>query len=199
MTVNADAAFSPEWRVGAIWLLEKFDAGETWFYVADFRTAMGCYRVWPEVAATELVATIDPLLKTLQHKKAIGPVKDFPGYPVRDAKGFCDSEWFVSKSMCDALSIDGCPDREFHGWRKIKPAIRDVVAEYCIPQTPATPKELVTVEDVAGMLVNVDAKTLLNNDVKTWGEPEGKVNRSRAWDLDRIRPIIEKTRRFKGV
>ncbi len=67
---------------------------------------------------------------------------------------------------------------------------------------PAPPREyskLVTVDDVAAMLVDVGAKTLQNHDVKKWGPPDGKVNRFRAWNLDRIRPIIEKTRQFKDV
>ena len=199
MDVNADAVFSPEWRVGALWLLEKFDAGETWFYVSDFREAMGCYPAWPKVATPEIQATVENLLATLQHKEAIGPHREFPGYPVRSQEGFCDAKWLLSKTICDVLSTDGCPDREFHGRRKIKPGIRDVVASYCIPQTPATPRKLVTVEDVAEMLVDVEAKTLHNSDAKKWGAPDGKVNRSRAWFLDRIRPVIEKTRQFKDV
>jgi len=59
--------------------------------------------------------------------------------------------------------------------------------------------KLVTVDDVAAMLVDVEAKTLHNSDVKKWGDPDGKVNRSRAWNLERIRPIIEQTRQFKDV
>jgi hypothetical protein len=61
------------------------------------------------------------------------------------------------------------------------------------------PGKLVTIDEVAAMLVDVEAKTLHNSDVKSWGAPDGKVNRSRAWNLDRIRPIIEQTRQFKDV
>lgn len=56
---------------------------------------------------------------------------------------------------------------------------------------------LVTVDDVAAMLLEVEPKTLLNNDVKSWGPPDGKVNRCRAWNWERIRPIVLQKRRLK--
>ncbi len=66
-------------------------------------------------------------------------------------------------------------------------------------ESSVAPRQLVTVHDVAAMLTDVDVKTLQNNDVKTWGGHDGRINRSRAWFLDRIRPIIEQKRQFRDV
>ena len=202
MTVNADAAFSPEWRVGAVWLLEQFDSGETWFHVADLTTVMGCYPVWPDTGSPKLHKVASNLIRCLRKKNAVGRKRNFSGYPVKDAQtGYVSSGWATAKILAEVMSFDGCPDRKLDGRREIKPGIRDVVATYCVPVRPDSSglRKLVTVDDVAEMLVDVEAKTLHNSDVKKWGAPDGKVNRSRAWDLDRIRPIIEKTRQFKDV
>jgi len=82
-----------------------------------------------------------------------------------------------------------------------RPTIRKYKTETgfdAIPQTVAEDK-LVTVEDVAAMLTDVEAKTLRNTDSKLWGSPDGKINRSNAWKLSRILPIVLKSRRLKDA
>jgi len=132
MTVNADAAFSPEWRVGAVWLLEQFDSGATWFHVADLKTVMGCYPVWPNTSPPNNHNVTRNLIRFLRKKNAVGRRRDFPGYPVKDVQTGCvNAAWLASKVLADVWSFDGCPDREFDGRRDIKSGIRDVVATYC--------------------------------------------------------------------
>lgn len=58
--------------------------------------------------------------------------------------------------------------------------------------------ELVTVKQVAERCFDVEAKTLLNDDVKHWGPHAKKIGRERAWYWQKILPMVSEKRRLKA-
>ncbi len=56
---------------------------------------------------------------------------------------------------------------------------------------------LLTIADVAEMIVNGDTKTLTNYDAKTWGDPDRKINGARAWQWGKFKTILLTKRRLK--
>jgi len=101
--------------------------------------------------------------------------------------------------------------RILSGWKqpKLPPIEKDMTARQAVVWPTPADKEppmaerenpddrLVSVRDVAHMLVDCDAKTLSNTDVKTWGEPARKINRARVWRWGDIKMMVTEKRQLK--